>query len=947
LSLQFYRSPSNSSNNTILSPRMPPSQTVPPNMAPYQLPSRTKQLPSRCDGRVDSTTLSEARPLNSTQSGAGATIKNTFRNEDDTSRNNHHHGNTCHSRNNRGSASNSRSSSTSDEDDDDDDDDDSQEEEEIRQRQIFTSPRCIMSDDQIFPTNKGLFTSKETRWKQISELAGQHRQDGSVLTISRNLTPQSLKSGVTSQMGSRVRRLNLWFNHNQDILPEWLDVIATLFPNLEHLTFSEDYLFPDEDTMVSSRMRRLYVLYRLPDLLSIDEMPVTKKERQLARPNDPNGEQVEREDWVKDSLLDSAEEDDEEDDAQSEDDEEDKNDAEDCHSKLPRHSFLEGQSTSQEEDRDGWTRSERLIMRKALGTNPKDRESFLHNLSGNTSDSSDNSNVQSAAMDKYGVPNELVGIDIITDDVDIATNAGNEHHDKSTCSALCDANNKADSTNGKDHGWQGTATGTTNSPSMKTPVLQTNGSSIGDSVEVDLSGTARSVPLGPQKPKQRSDYGAKLSSLSRNEGKRGEPSMSDLQLAPIARSDTIDLLSVAATSHHDWSGACGVLNFTACTKGQLRVAFGCQAKLISRDRTKLALKNSPHQRSSPPRNSPPQQKTLQQSSPPRKSGGSKSDARKTLARPERNSPPRKIDGSSSSESRKRQLLHKEKAQLGPCPSVQRHSSLTSTGGTCNFFSDEAEVVRKGLGESCGLFFPSEEYNPKDAGLYPGSCSALSRPTNGGPSQNKKLPPSKSLSSPFPLQFRAPALPSSAVVPPCDEQVVVITIAVDSDNAENDQPVPVSPPSSPPPKSSKANPSSTMETIGSPLPLSARAKSTSSPSNTTNRSSLPISPTSKVTTKPPPCPGSRRLVIGKPLKSRKPSKRLLRKRMQTSKRTARSTSVLDLAEDSDEDLTGSDEEGEEDEEDAATQTNSVNHLPEEEDESSIRGGFQASCCSLNS
>jgi hypothetical protein len=69
-------------------------------------------------------------------------------------------------------------------------------------------------------------------------------------------------------------------------------------------------------------------------------------------------------------------------------------------------------------------------------------------------------------------------------------------------------------------------------------------------------------------------------------------------------------------------------------------------------------------------------------------------------------------------------------------------------------------------------------------------------------------------------------------------------------------------------------------------------------------------------------------------------------MQTSKRTARSTSVLDLAEDSDEELTGSDEEGEDDAEDAATQTKSVNHSPEE-DKSGIRGVYQVSCCSLNS
>jgi hypothetical protein len=227
------------------------------------------------------------------------------------------------------------SSTTHDEDDNDDNDDDNDNDDVslsssttstvetsriIRPKVLYVSPRCTTEDDQIFPTDHSLYQSNK-RWKYISEQAGSHRQDGSVLTIGRKFTPKALKNGMTKQVASRVRCLNLWLDHNEDILPEWLDVVAILFVNLEHFSFSED-IFPGEEEMtVSARMRRLYVLYRLPSLKSIDELVVTPAETKLARPNTPNGERVKRDEWVgSESLLDDEEGEDEMEDEEQPDD---------------------------------------------------------------------------------------------------------------------------------------------------------------------------------------------------------------------------------------------------------------------------------------------------------------------------------------------------------------------------------------------------------------------------------------------------------------------------------------------------------------------------------------------------------------------------------------------------------------------------------------------------
>ncbi len=53
----------------------------------------------------------------------------------------------------------------------------------------------------------------------------------------------------------------------------------------------------------SERMRRLYILYRLPDLISINGKLVTEEERSLARPMSPSGHKVNRQEWLTQAMA--------------------------------------------------------------------------------------------------------------------------------------------------------------------------------------------------------------------------------------------------------------------------------------------------------------------------------------------------------------------------------------------------------------------------------------------------------------------------------------------------------------------------------------------------------------------------------------------------------------------------------------------------------------------
>ena len=148
---------------------------------------------------------------------------------------------------------------------------------------VFTSPRINTPDQDFFPSNHLLYMEPNQRWRLISDQAGSHKQDGTVMMIGRRITPRALKIGLLKHAAVRVQSLNLFLDHTKDDLPEWLDVITEIFFNLEHLTITDD-VFPGDELMVSARMRRLYVLSRLPNLKSIDNILVTLAEQNMAVP---------------------------------------------------------------------------------------------------------------------------------------------------------------------------------------------------------------------------------------------------------------------------------------------------------------------------------------------------------------------------------------------------------------------------------------------------------------------------------------------------------------------------------------------------------------------------------------------------------------------------------------------------------------------------------------
>jgi len=187
--------------------------------------------------------------------------------------------------------------------DDSDDEDGWESDEPLLQKRIYDSPRLITEDDEIFPRLEtySLYQEHEQRWRAISEAAGSHRQDGSSLVLQRNMNPVTLRCGIISQfVGLRVKRMSLSLDDNEDILPQWLDVIVDLFPNLQELDLRQDSSVPmiDGGISLSAQMRRLYILYRLPQLKCINGQEVRPDERELARPSTPGGARVQQTDWM-------------------------------------------------------------------------------------------------------------------------------------------------------------------------------------------------------------------------------------------------------------------------------------------------------------------------------------------------------------------------------------------------------------------------------------------------------------------------------------------------------------------------------------------------------------------------------------------------------------------------------------------------------------------------
>ncbi|KAI2510181.1 hypothetical protein MHU86_4213 [Fragilaria crotonensis] len=161
----------------------------------------------------------------------------------------------------------------------------------------FTSPRWggpIDGDMPMATHPQQSLQHHSERWRHMSELAGSHRQDDSVLKLQRPIAPLAFRSGVPPQVAARIRTLHIVPQSN---LAEWLDVLRTTCFELEHLYLErvegdgEEQSYSEEETC----MRRLYILCRLPDLKSIDGEHVTDEERQLARPD--------WKEWVSDDAL--------------------------------------------------------------------------------------------------------------------------------------------------------------------------------------------------------------------------------------------------------------------------------------------------------------------------------------------------------------------------------------------------------------------------------------------------------------------------------------------------------------------------------------------------------------------------------------------------------------------------------------------------------------------
>lgn len=179
------------------------------------------------------------------------------------------------------------------------------------------------------------------RWKAMSELAGSHKQSLEVLDLSnRSLPAQALKFGVPRKTAQSVRDLRYDGNlvgdgddGNND-LPAFLDIVVQLFPRLKHLSLRNNPCSPGDmrgeaspqrdaklptnidpklksklDAAIDAanreqmRMHRLYIIYRLPDLLSINGQPVTDEDRQLARPLYPSGTPVRKEAWLTKAMA--------------------------------------------------------------------------------------------------------------------------------------------------------------------------------------------------------------------------------------------------------------------------------------------------------------------------------------------------------------------------------------------------------------------------------------------------------------------------------------------------------------------------------------------------------------------------------------------------------------------------------------------------------------------
>lgn len=661
----------------------------------------------------------------------------------------------------------------------------------VFEQRIYDSPRLFTDDNEIFPSRFSralLCMNDNQRWEEVSAQAGSHRQDGSTFTIRRTMTPTAVKYGMLPRYAaSRVRTIFLWLDLQQDILPQWLDVLATLFTKLEHLTILQDAFEGEEEIEVSARMRRLYILYRLPDLKSIDGATVTRRERALARPSSPNGERVTAKDWTgkesKSSLLDDEEEEDEEEDESnvgmkdveleiSENDLSDHPKETAIRQHVPENSGIsvagndhhdDIESTDDDDSLDGEQVAD-LINAVSLSLSGEEREDLC-----------------SISRDECDYPG-------------IRPAPGYSHH--STRTALHEINKADDSQN------------------LPTPSTR------------QTTHDWKSIPA----PSKTSTIRELRNGQKVN--KRHSSSQSQLDLLSQANTmDTLELISVVS-SHHEWSATCGVLSFHRSDRS---CAPRVQLNFCGRGDRKRIADNKKQENND-----------------------------RNLSRFKIDKPVQAVVGTSGS------TLEK----------ASRTASWQKPSRDNNNDRGNVSLIPNDQDQSSS---PAEGLTPK----MQGQADASSR------GQNLKLPPSQSLSSPFPMQFRDRAL----------------SLRISTAEMELNKPIQSVVPSSP-----RARSSMSMDTITQPIALPFIGPS-SPPRKKSVSAVRQAMATSRKHGLPPPCPGTvRRKVVAASLlqrgldsDERKQSRQARRaeRRKRAFQETARSTSVMDDLDDETEDDSSSD------------------------------------------
>jgi len=163
-------------------------------------------------------------------------------------------------------------------------------------------PLSVMADSNVVSPD---------RWNILSNLASDHKNcHPSILDITHKIElidPETLRYGVTPDVASKILELRIDSNsiENGCGWPHFLDVISILFINLRNLYISSSMNELEDDIILweRNRMLRLYILYRLPDLVVITDEYVTEGERNLARPSCVNGVKVRKNDWCTKSML--------------------------------------------------------------------------------------------------------------------------------------------------------------------------------------------------------------------------------------------------------------------------------------------------------------------------------------------------------------------------------------------------------------------------------------------------------------------------------------------------------------------------------------------------------------------------------------------------------------------------------------------------------------------